>query len=173
MASRSLNKVFLIGNLTKDPELRYTPQGTPVCSMGLATNRTFVTDGEKREEAEFHRLVAWTKLAELCAQLLKKGMKIHVEGRLQTRNWQTADGQPRTTTEIVIEDMMILTPKGGETSEYTPSEDKAFAEADEIFTKPEETKKKEAKPAAKKTEKVEEPQKAADDVDIDDLDIPF
>ncbi|MCX6794230.1 MAG: single-stranded DNA-binding protein [Candidatus Gottesmanbacteria bacterium] len=109
MSSRSLNKVQLIGNLTRDPELRYTPTGAAVCTIGLATNRSWTTEaGEKKEETEFHRVVAWNKLAELCSQLLIKGRKIYVEGRLRTNTWQTADGQPRTTTEIVIEDMIIL-----------------------------------------------------------------
>lgn len=109
MATRSLNKVQLIGNLTRDPELRYTPAGTAVCTFGLATNRSWTTDaGEKREEAEFHRIVAWNKLAELCAQLIFKGRKVYVEGRLQTREWTTREGQPRQTTEIVISDMLIL-----------------------------------------------------------------
>lgn len=106
---RSLNKVQLIGNMTRDPEMRYTPQGTAVCTFGIATNRTWVTDGgEKREETEFHRIVAWNKLAELCSQLLFKGRRIYVEGRLQTRQWTGQDGQSRQATEIVIEDMIIL-----------------------------------------------------------------
>lgn len=109
MSSRSLNKVQLIGNLTRDPELRYTPQGTAVCTLGLATNRSWTTDsGEKREDAEFHRIVAWNKLAELCSQLLFKGRRIYVEGRLQTRTWTGQDGGQRQTTEIVIEEMIIL-----------------------------------------------------------------
>lgn len=107
--ARSLNKVILIGNLTRDPELRYTPQGTAVATFGVATNRNWVTDaGEKKEDVEFHRIVAWNKLAELCSQLLKKGRKVYVEGRLSTRNWTGQDGNPRTTTEIVISDMIIL-----------------------------------------------------------------
>jgi len=109
MASRSLNKVMLIGNLTRDPELRYTPTGAAVCTLGLATNRTWVTDsGEKKEETEFHRVVAWNKLAELCSQLLTKGRKIYVEGRLRTNAWTAQDGSQRSTTEVVIEDMIIL-----------------------------------------------------------------
>jgi single-strand DNA-binding protein len=110
MSSRSLNKVMLIGNLTRDPELRYTPQGTPVCTFGLATNRSWVpsSGGERQEETEFHRIVAWQKLAELCSQLLFKGRKVYVEGRLQTRNWTGSDGQERTTTEVVIDNMIIL-----------------------------------------------------------------
>lgn len=107
--ARSLNKVQLIGNLTRDPELRYTPAGKAVCTIGLATNRQWVTEaGEKKEEAEFHRLVGWGKLAEICSQFLKKGRKAFFEGRLQTRNWTGQDGAQRTTTEIVISDMIIL-----------------------------------------------------------------
>lgn len=111
MASRSWNRVELIGNLTRDPELRYTPNGAAVCTFGMATNRTYVTEGEKREEVDFHRLVAWNKLAELCNQLLKKGTKVFISGRLQTRSWEGQDGIQRQTTEIVIEDMIILSPK--------------------------------------------------------------
>lgn len=109
MSSRSLNKVQLIGNLTRDPELRYTPTGAAVCTIGLATNRSWVMEsGEKKEETEFHRVVAWNKLAELCSQLLTKGRKIYVEGRLRTNQWQGQDGTQRYTTEVVIEDMIIL-----------------------------------------------------------------
>ncbi|MBI3385235.1 single-stranded DNA-binding protein [Candidatus Gottesmanbacteria bacterium] len=112
MSSRSLNKVTLIGNLTRDPELRFTPTGTAVCTFGLATNRSWTTDsGEKREETEFHRIVSWNKLAELCSQLLAKGRKVYVEGRLQSRTWSGNDGTQHTTTEIVIEDMIILDSK--------------------------------------------------------------
>jgi len=111
--SRSLNKVTLIGNLTRDPELRFTPSGAAVCTFGLATNRQWNTDsGEKKEEVEFHRIVAWNKLAELCGQLLAKGRKVFVEGRLQTRKWTGQDNQERTTTEIVISDMIILDSRG-------------------------------------------------------------
>jgi len=109
MSSRSLNKVQLIGNITRDPELRYTPTGAAVCTIGLATNRSWTTEsGEKKEETEFHRVIAWNKLAELCSQLLTKGRKIYVEGRLRTNTWQSQDGTQRTSTEIVIEDMIIL-----------------------------------------------------------------
>lgn len=109
---KSLNRVQLIGNLTRDPELRYTPNGTAVCSFGIATNRNWTTDtGEKKEEVEFHRVVSWNKLAELCSQFLIKGRKVYVEGRLQTRNWTGQDGTARTTTEIVINDMILLDSK--------------------------------------------------------------
>lgn len=112
MSSRSLNKVILIGNLTRDPELRYTPAGTAVCTIGLATNRSWTTQsGDTKEETEFHRIVAWNKLGELCAQLLAKGRKIYVEGRLATHSWTGQDNVQHTTTEIVIEDMIILDSK--------------------------------------------------------------
>lgn len=112
MSARSLNKVILIGNLTRDPELRYTPAGTAVCTFGVATNRSWTTQtGETKEETEFHRIVAWNKLAELCSQLLAKGRKVYVEGRLSTHTWAAQDGTQRTTTETVIEDMIILDSK--------------------------------------------------------------
>lgn len=123
MASRSWNRVELIGNLTRDPEMRYTPSGAAVVTFTIATNRTFISDGEKKEEADFHRCVAWNKLAELCSQLLKKGNRVFVSGRLQNRSWETPEGQTRYITEIVIEDMILLTQKnGGESGEYSHDE---------------------------------------------------
>lgn len=112
MSARSVNKVILIGNLTRDPELRYTPQGTPVASFGIATNREWTVDGSKKEAADFHNIVAWNKLAELCAQLLAKGTKVYVEGRLQTRDWSDADGNKKYKTEVVIEEMIVLQQRG-------------------------------------------------------------
>ncbi len=117
MATRSLNKVLLIGNLTRDPELRYTPQGTAVCTFGLATNRTWTPaeGGEQKEAVEFHRLVAWAKLAEICSQILYKGRKAFIEGRLQTREWTDQEGKQRSVTEVVVDNMIALgAPKGGE-----------------------------------------------------------
>ena len=112
---RSLNRVQLIGNLTRDPELRYTPQGTAVCTIGLATNRYWTTDsGEKHEETEFHRIVAWNKLAELCSQFLVKGRKIYVEGRLSPELDRTRRSA-KSTTEVVIDDMILLDSKGAGT----------------------------------------------------------
>jgi single-strand DNA-binding protein len=110
--AKSLNKVMLIGNMTRDPEMRYTPQGTAVCTFGIATNSSWTNDaGEKKENVEFHNIVAWNKLAEICAQLLKKGRKVYVEGRLSTRTWQGQDGAQRNRTEVVINDMLILDKK--------------------------------------------------------------
>ena len=102
---------MLIGNLTRDPEVRYTPQGNAVASFVIATNREWVTQGEKKQSVDFHNVVAWNKLAEICGQLLKKGTKVFVEGRLQTRDWMGEDGKKRYKTETIIDDMIILTPK--------------------------------------------------------------
>ncbi len=122
MASRNLNKVILIGNLTRDPELRYTPQGNAVASFVVATNREWVTQGERKQAVDFHNIVAWNKLAEICGQLLKKGTKVYVEGRLQTRDWLDKDGSKRYKTEVVVDDMIILTAKkaGSEDDELSP-----------------------------------------------------
>ena len=109
MASRSLNKVMLIGNLTRDPNYgipRRVPQYVPSDLQRTGIGRR--KQGEKKEDVEFHRVVAWNKLAELCSQLLVKGRKIYVEGRLHTNSWKATDGSQRSTTEVVIEDMIIL-----------------------------------------------------------------
>jgi single-strand DNA-binding protein len=106
---RSVNKVILLGNLTRNPEMHYTENKKPVCAFGLATNRNWVSyDGEKHEETEFHRLVAWDKLAEMCHQFLRKGRKVYVEGRLQTRSYKDKDGVEKTVTEIVLDEMVML-----------------------------------------------------------------
>ncbi|NBO36673.1 single-stranded DNA-binding protein, partial [bacterium] len=91
--SRSLNKVQLIGNLTRNPELKYTPSGSAYCTFGIATNREWKVDGENKQQTDYHNIVAWQKLGELCAQLLKKGTKVFVEGRIQNREWDGQDGQ--------------------------------------------------------------------------------
>lgn len=113
MAARSLNKVLLIGNLTRDPEMRYTNSGTPVVTFGLATNKSWKdTNGEVKELAEFHNVVAWNKMAEICQQLLAKGMKVYIEGSLNTRSWQGEDGSTRYKTEVRVTDMILLDSKG-------------------------------------------------------------
>ncbi len=109
MANRSLNQVMLLGNLTRDPDLRYTPNGTPVITFSMATNRRWKTQtGELKDEAQFHRIVAWNKLAELLGQLLQKGTRVLVEGRLQYRKWTDQSGAERQTTEIVASDVIVL-----------------------------------------------------------------
>ena len=170
MSAKSLNKVMLIGNVTRDPELRYTPQGNAVATFGLATNRSWKTEsGEVREEAEFHRLVAWNKLAELCSQLITKGRKIYVEGRLQTRTFTGSDNAQHTITEIVIDDMILLDSKfvgGGAQVAPTPVAEEPKVEEPE--EKPAKKSKKE-KPDEKPTEEVKTEVK--EDVNLDD--IPF
>lgn len=154
--ARSLNLVQLIGNLTKDPELRYTPQGTAVATFGLATNRYWTTDsGEKKEDTEFHRIVAWNKLAELCSQLLSKGRKVYVSGRISTRTWTGQDGQQRTTTEIVIDDMMILDSKRTEQQQEP-------LDAPEVTEKKIQTSRTKSEPSQ---------EEVSEDVNLDD--IPF
>ena len=109
MASRSLNRVILIGNLTRDPELKYTPAGTAVCTFGIATNRTWTTaDGQTKEDTQYHRIVAWQKLAELCGKLLTKGRKVYLEGRLTYRSFTGKDGQQKNITEIVLDDFIVF-----------------------------------------------------------------
>ncbi len=156
--ARSLNRVQLIGNLTRDPELRYTPSGTAVCSFSIATNRSWTLDsGEKKDETEFHRIVSWNKLAEICSQFLTKGKKVFVEGRLTTRSWTGQDGAQKSVTEIIISDMILLDSRRA-SEEGTNTQEPAAEEAPK-----------------KKTEANEE--KPADEVppveDIAADDIPF
>lgn len=107
--SRGLNKVMIIGNLGRDPEMRYTPSGRPVTTFSVATSRTWNTaDGEKRVETEWFNVVAWSNLAEICKQYLSKGQQVYVEGRLQTRHWDDSDGNKHTSVEIVANEMIIL-----------------------------------------------------------------
>ncbi|OGM75251.1 hypothetical protein A2382_03730 [Candidatus Woesebacteria bacterium RIFOXYB1_FULL_38_16] len=178
--SRSLNKATLIGNLTRDPELRYTPQGTAVCTFSIATNRQWKTEsGDMRDEAEFHRIVAWDKLAEICGQMLSRGKKVYVEGRIQTRKWQTQEGQDRTTTEIVISDMLLLdrgTDNAGAPRPQNP-EDLAYQDIPEDLdqalgadekARPTQVK---AKPAKSESPAVEKDDQKNNDLPDDD--IPF
>jgi len=119
----ALNKVLLIGNLTRDPELRSTPSGQSVATFGLATNRVWKDPqtGERREAVEFHNIVLWRRLAEIAGQYLHKGSKIFLEGRLQTRSWQDQSGNKKYMTEIVAENMQMLDrkPQGG--APYQPA----------------------------------------------------
>lgn len=159
--ARSLNKVMLIGNLTRDIELRYTPQGTAVATFSIATNRQWKTEsGEMKDNAEFHRIVAWDKLAEICSKMLKKGTRCYVEGRLQTRSWQATDGAQKSTTEIVITDMLVLDSRGKSDEINMP--DEASQEVPEPVAAKE-------KPAAKKEKVADAPSEEV----VDNDDIPF
>lgn len=178
MSSRSLNKVQLIGNITRDPEMRYTGNGTAVCTIGLATNRSWTSEsGEKNEETEFHRLVAWSKLAEICGQLLKKGRKIYAEGRLQTREWTTQDGQKRQTTEIVLDNMIMLDGPRGDNAAPADASQYAYPQDGEAHAAPaaapaEEAEAKPAKAGKKSKAKTAEDTGVTAVEDVSD-DIPF
>lgn len=178
--ARSLNRAQLIGNLTRDPELRYTPNGTAVCSFGLATNRSWKTEtGEKREEADFHNIVAWNKLAELCSQFLVKGRKVYVEGRLTTRSWTGQDGTQKTRTEIVISEMILLDSRRQEPSSAGSEpemreEQKVEVHAEKVSPSGPQTTGKKA--SNKKIEKKEVPPKKPEEPSTDEVvpdDIPF
>lgn len=163
MAARSLNKVMLIGNLTRDPEMRYTNSGTPVVTFGMATNKSWKdTNGEVKELAEFHNVVAWNKMAEICQQLLAKGMKVYVEGSLNTRSWQAEDGTTRYKTEVRVEDMILLDSKGKQGTGV--DEDAAHAEKSSKVSE-------EEIPGEDKAPVAEEEAPAADDPLEEDL--PF
>lgn len=113
--SMSLNRAQIIGNLTKDPDVRQTPSGTYVSSFTVATNHAWKDqNGQKQERAEFHNVVAWGKLAEICQQYLRKGKKVFIEGRIQTRDWEGDDGIKRYKTEIIAENMIMLSGREGE-----------------------------------------------------------
>lgn len=113
---------MLIGNLTRDPEVKTTPSGQNVANFSVATNRVWTNpQGQKQEAVEFHNIVAWGKLAEICGQYLGKGRKVYVEGRLQTRDWQGQDGVKRYRTEIVAENMIMLDRAGAPGASPSPS----------------------------------------------------
>lgn len=123
---RSVNKVILVGNLTRDPEMRQTPNGQNVTTFGVATNREWMTkDSERKNSAEFHECVAWAKLAEICEKYLHKGQLVYVEGYLKTRSWDTPEGVKKFKTEIVVKDMIRLEKRAKDDSEeiYVPEEE--------------------------------------------------
>jgi len=121
--ARGVNKVILIGNLGQDPELRQTPSGTPVATFTLATNEGWTDkDGQRQERTEWHRIVAWGKLAEICNQYLRKGRQVYIEGRLTTRSWEDRQGAQRKTTEIVANQMLMLGGRGPEQGMAGPGE---------------------------------------------------
>jgi single-strand DNA-binding protein len=124
-----LNKVMIIGRLTRDPELRTTPSGVSVCTIGIATNFVYNNQqtGQKVENVEYHNVVLWRKLAEIVNQYLKKGRRVYIEGRLQTRSWDGQDGQKRYRTEIVADNMIMLDSGqgGGAQPNFSPTAAKA------------------------------------------------
>ncbi|WP_136795786.1 single-stranded DNA-binding protein [Desulfosediminicola ganghwensis] len=110
-----INKAILVGNLGADPEIRYTQSGTSVATFNVATTERWKgQDGQMQESTEWHRIVAWARLAEICGEYLHKGSRVYVEGKIQTRKWQDQNGNDRYTTEIVAREMKMLSPRGGE-----------------------------------------------------------
>lgn len=115
MAQRSLNKVQLIGHLGKDPEVRYTSSGKPMATFSLATSLSRRdADGKDQEITDWHRIVAWGRLAEICGEYLAKGRLVYIEGRIQSRDWKDQEGAKRTTVEIVANDLIMLGGSGGQ-----------------------------------------------------------
>jgi len=128
--SRGLNKVMLIGRLGRDPEMRYTPSGRPVTSFSLATSRTWNTsEGERRTETEWFNIVAWGSLAEICKNFLNKGQQVYIEGRLQTRHWDDAEGNKHSAIEVVANEMILL----GERRDLANESDDSGTQSEEEF----------------------------------------
>lgn len=130
---RSVNKVILIGNLTRDPEMKQTQNGQNITTFGIATNREWMTStGEKNKSTEFHEVVAWSNLAEICNNFLKKGKIVYLEGYLKTRSWEGEDGTKRFRTEVVLQDMIMLEKKSkdGE-DDYVPTSEDVPAESED------------------------------------------
>lgn len=126
----SLNRVMLIGNVGSDPEMRFTPNGNPVTSFRVATNRVYTTsDGERKQETEWFTIVAWRKQAESCNQYLTKGQRVYVEGSLRTRSWEGQDGQKKTRVEVIANRVLFLDKP---TSAALPSEESAVEISDEV-----------------------------------------
>lgn len=120
--ARGLNKVLIIGNLGRDPEMRYTPSGRPVTTFSVGSTRTWVaSDGGRHEETEWFNVVAWGSLAEICNQYLHKGQQVYVEGRLQSRRWEDTEGRKHVTTEIVAKEMIMLGARREAEPPYSPS----------------------------------------------------
>ncbi len=135
--ARSVNKVILVGNLGKDPELRYTNSGVAVATFSIATNESWKDpEGNLQERTQWHNIVAWRKLAEICGEYLKKGGKIYAEGRLQHRNYDDKNGVKRYVTEVVLDEMVMLDSRGGgqpaEMSASAPQEDRSSEKADDL-----------------------------------------
>ena len=127
----SLNKITIIGNVGKEPEMRFTPSGKPVTSFSVATNRVYTTpEGERHEETEWFNVVAWNRLAEQCNQFLAKGRLVYAEGRLSTRKWEGQDGQQRTSIEVIANRVIFLDKKGASALPEDKTEEGAAAEMD-------------------------------------------
>lgn len=157
----NLNRAMILGNATRAPEMRYTPNGQAVVNFAVATNRRWKSQaGDMQEKAEFHEVVAWGKLAEISNQIIQKGARVYVEGRLQTRNWEAPDGSRRQRTEIIAENIIALSAKGEYDDSSTDSSSQEPAPAPEKKSEP----KKDSKEST--SSKSDE-----DEINLDD--IPF
>ena len=168
----NLNKAILIGRLTRDPEVKTTPSGQQVTSFSIANNRSWKNaDGEKQEKTEFHNIIAWRRLAEICGQYLTKGQEVYIEGRIETRNWEGQDGVRRNRTEIIAENMQMGQKPRNEGGGYAPASSGPSNFSNKPTNNP-------AKPEENKEEvpviQVEEPPANPEDKDeIKVEDIPF
>jgi single-strand DNA-binding protein len=126
----SVNKVIILGRLGQDPEVKMTPSGQSVASMSVATSESYTKDGQKQEKTEWHKIVVWGKLAEICGKYLKKGKEVYFEGKLTTRSWDDKDGVKRFTTEIVANEMKMIggsgSPAGGQSAQPQTSKSPAY-----------------------------------------------
>lgn len=153
-----LNKAILIGNLGRDPEIRYTPGGLAVANFSIATTENWTKDGQKESRTEWHRIVAFGRLAEICGEYLAKGRQVYIEGKIQTRDWEDKDGNKRSTTEIVANQMQMLGSRENTYSEK-PSSSSAPSQSGEMTRAGD----------SRRTKDTPEPQYP----DMQDDDIPF
>jgi len=161
--ARGINKVILVGNLGNDPEVRYTPSGSAVANITIATSDSWKdkNTGQKQERTEWHRVVMFNRLGEIAGEYLKKGSKVYIEGRLQTRKWQDKNGQDRYTTEIIASEMQMLDSRGG-SGDFAPSQQQSHGGGQQ---------QQQSRPQQQQPP-VAEPVGAGDFSDFDD-DIPF
>ena len=156
MAQRSLNKVLLLGNIGRDPEIRYTASGKAVATFTMATSQRWRDqDGNDQERTDWHRVVAWGRLGEICGEYLSKGKQVFIEGRIQSRDWEDKDGHKRTTVEVIANDMIMLGGGG-----YSPSRDSDEVTARQTARQP----KSEGEPSKKTDEATSYPPPPEDDI---------
>jgi single-strand DNA-binding protein len=170
----SVNKVILIGNLGRDPEVRYTPSGSAVCNVTLATTRSWKSkeSGEKIEETEWHRIVFYDRLAEIAGEYLKKGRSIYVEGRLKTRKWTDKDGAEKYTTEVIAQEMNMLGSREGMGGGGGGAEEDGGGYSEQRSAPPQRSAPA-SRPAAQAAARPAPPQKSSTSFDTMDDDIPF
>ncbi len=176
MAGRGVNKVILIGNLGADPEVRYMPNGAAVCNFNVATSESWKDKqtGEQRNQTEWHRVTIYRRLAEIAGEYLKKGSKIYLEGRLQTRKWQGQDGQDHYTTKIIANEMQMLDSRSGGTANFDDNASSSFGQPAQPAPNPADPSQIASAPStAPSTEPSTEPTQSNSGFDDFDDDVPF